>query len=426
MKKFSLKYGKGIKEINIDSSIDVKIVEGKKIDDDKDEASIVKNALMNPIDSPRLMDIVKPGDKICIVVSDTTRLWQKQYFYLPFIVDELESAGINDKDIIFICALGTHRKQTEEEHRMILGDELYKRFKIIDHDCMDKSNLVYIGTTSFNTPVKINKIAADCSHIILTGGIVFHDMAGFGGGRKSILPGISAYDTIMANHALSMNPRGHGCNPAVKTGVLSGNPFSDDMIEAAKLAKPSFLFNVLVNPEGKIYAAVAGNFITAHEEGCKILKDTDGAEIESRADLVIASCGGYPKDIDLYQASKALTNARGAAKPGATIMLVAECPEGLGHSEMEYIINNFKNNYEREKELKESYTVAKYTGYLICEIAEKYNVIIVSDLNSSNLKNCNFKFFKSLQKAYDSLNKDTIHTACILPSGGNTLPCCTK
>lgn len=263
---------------------------------------------------------------------------------------------------------------------------------------MDKSNLVYIGTTSFNTPVKINKIAADCRHIILTGGIVFHDMAGFGGGRKSILPGISAYDTIMANHALSMNPHGHGCNPAVKTGVLRGNPFNDDMIEAAKLAKPSFLFNVLVNSEGKIYAAVAGNFITAHEKGCRILKDTDGAEIESQADLVIASCGGYPKDIDLYQASKALTNARGAAKPGATIMLVAECPEGLGHSEMEYIINNFKNNYEREKELKESYTVAKYTGYLICEIAEKYNVIIVSDLNSSNLKNCNFKFLKVFKK----------------------------
>lgn len=129
MKKFSLKYGKGIKEVNIDSSIDVKIVEGKKIDNDKDEASIVKNALMNPIDSPRLMDIVKPGDKICIVVSDTTRLWQKQYFYLPFIIDELESAGINDKDIIFICALGTHRKQTEEEHRMILGDELLRDSK---------------------------------------------------------------------------------------------------------------------------------------------------------------------------------------------------------------------------------------------------------------------------------------------------------
>ena len=254
---------------------------------------------------------------------------------------------------------------------------------------------------------------------------LFHDMAGYGGGRKSILPGICGYETIMSNHALSLNKvEGEGCNPDVRSGELNNNPFHLDMKEAAQFVKTSFLLNVITDSEGRISHAVAGHYVHAHEKGCDILRNIDAVEIQEKSDMVIASCGGYPKDIDLYQASKTLVNAREAVREEGVIILLSQCPEGFGHPEVEKIIGDYDNNLDREKEVRREYTIAKFTGFLICEIAERHNVIMVSNIDTECLKRINIKVVSTLDEAvnlalttYKSLNK-----VYIMPNGGNTLP----
>lgn len=423
MMKISMKYGKEAFELNLGHK-NVKIITSLSSTEVKKEEEILRQAIENPIDSPRLKDIVKPDEDICIIIPDITRLWQKPLVYLPFIIEELEKAGVKDKNIYFLCALGTHRKQTTEEHKLIVGEELFKRFKVMDHDSRDEVNLHYVGTTSFGTEVFINKFALQCKHIILAGGIVFHDLAGFGGGRKGILPGISGYHTVMQHHALSLNPNGSGSNSRVKTALMEGNPFNDDMMEAAEFVKPSFLFNVIVDSDGNFTAAVAGNYITSHKKGCEILKSIDSSSIKEKAEVIIASCGGYPKDIDLYQASKALSNAVEAVKDGGTIILAAECIEGLGHEDMNHIFYNFKNNSEREQEVRREYTIAKFFAFIICEMAVKYNLVLVASIEANALECCNIKIKSTLKEALN-YTEDAIKNAnliYIMPTAGNTLP----
>jgi lactate racemase len=418
-----MKYGKEAFKLNLEHE-KVKIISSTPDIESRKEDEILRQALENPIGSLRLRDIVKPEEDICIIIPDITRLWQKPSEYLPYIVKELDEAGVEDKNIHFLCALGTHRKQTEEEHRLIVGEELFKRFKIMDHDCRDAENLEYVGTTSLGTEVSINKFALQCSHIVLAGGIVFHDLAGFGGGRKGILPGISGYTTVMQHHSLSLNPDAPGSNSNVRAALMEGNPFNEDMMEAAEFVKPSFLFNVILDTEGNFTAAVAGDYIEAHRNGCEILKSIDSSSIKEKADIVIASCGGYPKDIDLYQASKALSNAVEAIKDGGTIILLAECIEGLGSKDMEHIFFHFNNNLEREQEVRREYTIAKFFAFVICEMAVKYNLVLVSSMEPNTLECCNIKIVNTLKEAL-SLSYSAIKDAdliYLMPTAGSTLP----
>jgi nickel-dependent lactate racemase len=391
----------------------------------KYEEEVILDALQNPIESPRLGEIVSPGEKICIVISDITRAWQKMGFYLPYVIEELNKAGIVDDDIIFLCATGSHRRQTKEEHEMLLGEKLSKRFQVIDHDCRDQDNMVYVGTTSFGNAVRVNKIAMDCDHILLTGAVVYHDLAGWGGGKKSILPGISAYESIMGNHSLSLNPiMGTGLNPRVRCGNALDNPLHLDMVEAADFVKPSFLLNVIMDDQGNIGKAVAGHYLKAHEVGQQLVEAMDGVTICKKADLVISSAGGYPKDIELYQASKALINATNAAKEGGNIILLSECIEGFGHDEVEQIIVNYNSNQEREAALRQNYTVAKYTGYLISEIAAAYDVILVSQMPPKTLEKINIQIVATLEEALEIVyaKKGIDLQTYLMPYGANTLP----
>lgn len=420
-----MKYGRGEINIQAEAYNFLGIIMSNGVKDKKSEEEVILEALENPIGSQRLRNIVKPGETVCIIISDKTRAWQKMNIYLPYIVKELNKAGIGDEYISFLCATGSHRPQTEEEHKMLLGEQLAGRFGVEDHDCRDKENLVNLGTTSYGTPVVVNKSAVESDHVILTGAIIFHDLAGWGGGKKSILPGICSYESIMANHALSLNPNiGEGINPNVRCGNIENNPVHMDMLEAAAFVKPSFLFNVIIDEEGNIEKAVAGDYIKAHEAGRNMVDKADSVSIGEKADLVVASAGGYPKDIDLYQASKALINAKEAAKEGGVIILLAECIEGFGGEEVKMMIEGFNDNYSREKTLRESFSVAKYSGYLIAKIAENFNVILVSSLDPKLLKNSGIQGAASVEEALDvagQLKGDGM-SVYFMPCGANTLP----
>ncbi len=425
MTQFHLKYGKKAFDLDLREENVLAVLDGKPMESGGTEEEIIRRALENPIGSPRLRDLVKPGETVCVVVSDVTRAWQKMGRYMHFIVEELESAGIPDSDITFLSSTGTHREQTSEEHEFLLGPKLAGRFQVVDHVCTDEESLVDRGTTSRGTPLAFNRIAMEADHIVMTGAIVYHFMAGFGGGRKSVLPGISGYETIQANHALALDPvPGKGRNLDVRSGNFEDNVLHLDMIEAVEKVKPTFLFNVVMDGEGNIGRAVAGHWREAHEAGCAIVDETDGVRIDERAECAVATAGGYPKDINLYQSSKTIFNGMEAVKKGGPIVIMTQCSEGLGNDEVRCMLLDHKNTVEREAELRRRFSIARYVGYVIGYVAEEWDLILVSDIEADAVEPAGIKLFRDLDGAMAYVRErygEDLKTF-VMPHGANTLP----
>lgn len=426
MKEINIKYGQGAMKAFIEEKNLLEVIESNPFKQDKTEDEIISEALYNPIDSKRLKDIVHEDETVCIIISDITRSWQKPHKFLYKIVEELNAGGVKDEDIIFLSAQGTHRKHTREEHEILLGEKLSKRFEVYDHDCFDEESMVYLGDTSYGTPVIVNKKAVECNHVVITGAIIYHFLVGWSGGKKSILPGISSFKTISSNHSLSLNEGfGSGIRESVCSGNIIENPIHDDMMQAAAMVKPTFMFNVIMGPNGNIAGAVAGNYITAHEAGRKLVDSIDGVNIKKKSDIVIASAGGSPKDINLYQSIKTLINAKEAVVDGGTIIVLAECSEGIGEiKDINDMILNFDNMLDREKDLRENYTISKFVGYFFCETGEKYKLILVSEIDPALLKKTKIILAKTLEDAlkiaYDDENENL--TINLMPHGASTLP----
>src|SRR5690554_4218124 len=217
-----LKYGKGkvtanLEGLNLTGTVTSKEV--KKIENIQDEINFV---LENPVNSPPFSEIFTKDDKVLIVISDITRGWINYPSFLPIVVNKLNALGVPDENITFLTATGTHRKQSDEEKKLLVGENIFKRFEIIDHDCATQE-MIPIGKTSFNNEVYVNGLTRG-RKVILTGGITPHLMAGFGGGRKSAIPGISSYETIQRNHLLALDPNAPRSNPLIGLGSVESNP----------------------------------------------------------------------------------------------------------------------------------------------------------------------------------------------------------
>lgn len=425
MKIVKMKYGTDEIDVRIPKKNLLSIIEPNEFKVYKTEEEIIKDALEKPTASARLKELIKSGESVCIVIPDNTRKWQKTQIVVPLIVEEIASAGVRDENIMIISALGAHRFQTKEEHSQLVSPEIADRIKVIDHDCNDKENLTYLGETTRGTPIYVNKKVLEYDHVVLVGGVIYHFLAGFGGGRKTVLPGISSYETIMKNHSLTLLPKfGEGVHPKVRNGCIEGNLLHEDMVEAASFVRPTFLFNVIVNSD-RIVGAVAGNYIKAHEKGCEIVKKIDSVSIEEKADLVIASAGGFPKDINMYQCIKTIVNARDAVKEGGTIILIIECSEGLGgNEEARDMILNYDSLEERERELRRKYSISKYVSYYFVESAVKHNLIFVSDINPKLVEKANIKVVKTIDEAlkytYEKFGNKL--KTCLMPHAANTVP----
>ena len=387
----------------------------------------IEYALDHPIGAGPIEEAVQAGDKVCIIISDVTRRWQQPSTYLPILVERLNRAGIPDEDILILCATGTHRRQTEEEHISLVGEDLYRRIRFIDHQCDDKEHLTYMGTTSRGTPVWLDKRALECDHIILTGGVVYHFMAGFGGGRKSILPGIAGRETIMKNHNLALNPGlGSGSHPEVRSAnMTAANPVHADMMEACSMAAPTFLLNVVVDDEQKIIGAFAGNWVTAHRAACDLVDRLYGVPAHEKTPLVIASAGGYPKDLNFYQTIKTLCNALEVSQEGGTIILVTKSEEGFGNEDTRRLIADYPNMLEREKALRADFSIGAFIGYLFAQTGESRNLIAVTDIPQEQFGTARIHTVKTLDEALAlsrSLNGGQDLRVTLLPHGANTLP----
>ena len=387
----------------------------------------INEALDNPSGSPRLEEMLKPGQTVCIVVPDSTRLWQSPNVYVPAVVARLNKCGIRDADIRILTATGSHRPMSREEHIAIVSEDIYNRIGVVDHKCRESADMVKAGVTSHGTEVWFNRHAMECDHIILTGGVVYHFLAGYGGGPKYLLPGIASYETIQRHHNLALNKGfGSGSNAAVRSANMeNSNIFHTDLEEAALLAKPSFLLNVVVDDNYNIIKAVAGDMVQAHREACSLVDAIDGVNVAERTPLVIASAGGAPKDINFYQTIKTLANALAVVSEGGTIIILSACTEGFGSPDTERQIRDFDTMEAREKDLRENFSIGSYVGFLFAESAEKHNLIMVCSMAAADFAKTRIHTVTTLDDALalaKKLNGGKDMRATLLPHGANTLP----
>lgn len=334
-----------------------------------DAKAEVERALREPIGSKRLCEIVKPGDKVAVVVDDVTRP-APSHVMVPPILDELNRAGVKDEDVTVIFGCGIHRAVSSEEAARLLGEAVVKRVKVVSHDCKAQ-DLVYLGTTKHGTKVYLNRVFAEADVKILTGDICFHYYAGYGGGRKSVLPGVAGEETIKANHAMLLHPN-------ARTGVLDGNPVHEDMVEAARMAKVDFIVNVVVNTKGEIVQAFAGDLEKAFYEGVKLVDEMYRVPVDRRADIVVVSPGGYPFDINLYQAYKGVDSALEIVKRGGVVILAAECSEGYGNQAFYEWMVKFKDLKAVEREIKRNFVLGGHKAYYLMRALQRAQIILVS------------------------------------------------
>ncbi len=289
----------------------------------------IREAIQHPIGLKHGLDrIVKSGEKVAVVVSDAFRQTRADQV-LPILIEELNRAGIPDMDIQFLFATGVHRPPRREEQARILGPAIYERFKdrTYAHDPRDDANLVSVGTTSRGTPVIVNRRAIEADRRIVVGAVVLHYFGGFGGGRKSILPGLASVAAIARNHSMNLDPVEDRLNPDVRIGALDGNPVAEDMLEAAQIVGVDYSVNTVLNRHAQIAAVFAGELDAAHRTAAEYARGMFTAPIAKRADLVVANAG---LTHNFVQSHKALYNAYQAVKPDGRIVFIARCEEGLG------------------------------------------------------------------------------------------------
>jgi nickel-dependent lactate racemase len=345
-----------------------------------DPIAAVCTALGNPIGTPPLQEIVNPGERAAIVVNDITRLAHSDVF-LPVLVDELNLAGIPDRNIVIVFALGIHRRHTAEEQRQIVGEDLARRISLIDHDAFDQSNLSFVGRTTYGNEIWVNRRVREAERVILTGEIIYHLIAGYSGGRKSLMPGVAGAATISFNHKFILDPR-------CRAGALDGNPAHEDMLEACRLFKPDFLLNVILNANGKLAGVVAGHYDQAHRAGCETVNEIHQAPFERPYDVVIASAGGFPFDIDLRQAHKGMENAARALRAGGTLLYFAECREGAGVGALSEWVERFSSSAEMVLALQSHFVVGGHKAYWIVRLGESMRVLLISELPETLVRNC--------------------------------------
>lgn len=372
--KFALKFGhkKIIVKINKKNFLGVVLLQ-KKIKHLGNFLEKAKKSLKKPDFGRALAKKIQPGKTTAIVISDRTREVQTNE-WLPVLLDELNAIGVPDKKIFCLFALGTHPKQSRGEQIQIIGRAAARRIKFFDHHCRDQKNLVKIGVTSRGTPVEINKKYLEAPNKILTGLITYHYFAGFTGGRKSVLPGLGSFRSITANHSILYNSK-LNFHALCQTGILEGNPLSEDMTEAALMTRPTFLINFIFE-EKKPLAIFSGDFQAAHELGCRFFDRLYRVLIRKKADLVVASAGGFPKDLDFVQVHKAVDNAVRALKPGGVLIFLAEGKKTFPNKK--YLQAFGLEESVLEKKLCQKYCVPTQTCRAFLEKARNFKIIWVS------------------------------------------------
>ncbi len=405
--RVELPYGDGRITGEIAEGYRTRVLERKLPPAVEDPGALVRAALANPIGARRLAEVVRPGEKVVVVTSDITRPFPARVV-LPHVLEELEAAGVSLSDVTVVFGLGIHRPQTEEERRRLVGEEIYLRVRCVDSSSGD---VVCLGRTRRGTPLDVDRRVVEADRRVCLGNLEYHYFAGYSGGVKAILPGASSRRTVEANHSMMVMD-------AARAGKLEGNPVREDIDELVEHLPVDFIVNVVPGSHGAPAAVVAGHPIMAHREGCRLVDRWNSVAVDELADVVLVSAGGSPKDVNLYQAQKALDNAAHAVKDGGRLILVARCQEGFGEPTFEIWLREARGPEDCLRRVSERFELGGHKAAALARTAARVRIIMVTDMPEEDVATAFAERAGSLEEALAGGGG----LLYVIPEGGSVLP----
>ncbi len=380
----------------------VDVLEGRRMAID-----LVRLALATPIGRARLHKLVSPGQKITILASDVTRPCPTARL-LAAVLEELEAGGVKRADVTVVFGLGTHRTQTPAEQARLLGD-LYGQVR-----CLDSTSaaMVPVGVTARGTPIEVCEPVLQADVRIALGAVEYHYFAGYSGGAKALVPGVCSAATIRHNHAMMVDPQ-------ARAGILEGNPVREDIEEGAALVGIDFILNVIMD-EGQVVLAAAGHPVQAHRWACQAVDYLSTVPLEYLADIVVVSAGGFPKDINLYQAQKALESAGAAVRAGGIIIWVAECREGFGNTTFEQWMVGASAGSIIQR-IRQEFVIGGHKAAAIAAIQQRATISLVSSLPANLVRDCGMEPYADVAAALESARSacGPLARIAVIPEGAS-------
>lgn len=417
-RRYAFAYGKGTKDFELPDGVSAVTLMPKDLPGLPDPRKAVAEALENPTGAePLSATLKKRGPKtITVVVNDETRPTPYEAIFPP-LVEAFEKVGIKDSQVTFVIATGIHPPQSPELNAKIYGAEMTRRFRFVNHIATDKASLVNLGETSGGYDCWINKLAVDCDFLITIGVVMPHYFAGFSGGRKSILPGLAGHDTVRSNHARMVELL--DALPPIRE-----NPVSLEMIEVAKKAGVDFIINTVTNAQKEIVFVAAGDLVQAWLRAVDVSARMFEIPFEAQVDICVAAASGYPRDINVYQAQKALDHAEHITRPGGTIIWIGECPEGLGEKVFEKWIEKRLPPKELMSAFKKNFELGGHKAYAIAKTASSRKVCLISTLSRPLTELLFASKAADVQTAFNDALKEYGPNAsvAIMPQASLTLP----
>ncbi|MEE8475182.1 MAG: nickel-dependent lactate racemase [Myxococcota bacterium] len=373
--RVALAYGRSDLTIELpDHRHSVEILEKQPVEPIRDPDAAIRRALDDPIGQPPLHEIAKGRSDAVIVISDRTRPVPNALI-LPPILDALRAGGLAAEAVTIQVATGLHRSNTPAELAEMLGTELARSLRIVQHDARDPSSHADLGRTEGGIPILIDRFFLGSDLRILTGLIEPHLMAGFSGGRKAVCPGLAAVETIRVAHGPAM------IQSAVGPGIIDGNPLHEGLLEILRRVGADFLVNVALDRDRQIAGVFCGDVEAAHAQGMVFVENESGVAIDEAADLVIASGGGDPLDATYYQAIKGISATSGIVRPGGIILLCASLSEGIGSVSFEKLLRRFETPGEFELQLEddEFFAIDQWMVQHLCQAHRRARLWLYTD-----------------------------------------------
>jgi nickel-dependent lactate racemase len=417
MTNYQFHYGHGYTQFSLSDQVTSYEILPTQIKPVQSAGQIVQSAIDHPLENIDLSAMIHSNDHVVIVVNDKTRPVPHADM-LPPLLRTLEKLGIPQLQITFLIGMGTHTPMPESEFSKILPPEIIRHYRILAHNCEDDENLIYAGTTSRNTPVYVNRLFHEADIKIVVGNIEPHHFAGFSGGAKSASIGVCGRKTITTNHAFLLDEAAH-------TGNYETNPLRQDIEEIGELIHLDLALNVVMNSDKQILACFLGRPKAVMQAGICVSRKVCMQKIPQLADLVIASAGGFPKDINLYQAQKAMTHASLTLKTGGIILLAAACEEGVGSQPyLEFMqgVNSIEAVYRKFDQL--GFQVGPHKAIQIAKILQNHPILLMSSLPADTVNPLLLRPFTDLDHGIAGAFQinPNIHTVAIMPYAVSTIP----
>ena len=415
MNEFQIPYGKSTQSFSIPDSISADWILPNPVKPAADPKSVIRSALDHPLKFDPA--VLKNARQVAIAINDKTRP-VPHHIILPPLLEWVEDHGVTPERIQFWIATGSHKPMTPNEYLNIVPSEVITGYKIDSHDIDDDSNLVHLGQTGRGTSVIVNRRFIEADVKILVGDIEPHHFAGFSGGYKTAAIGLAGRATINHNHSMITDPMAW-------IAEFDANPLRQDIEDIGRMIGVDLALNTILTTDKAVVAAFAGRPDVVMQQGIPVSREVCGTRCEKLYDIVLASAGGNPKDINFYQAQKALTHASLFARPGGTLILVAECPEGSGSSSYEEFMQGVSSvQGVFEKFSKMEFQVGPHKAFQVARLLSQYEIVMVSKISPATVNNLLMIPGRSVQEALqDAVNRQKKScNLAILPYATTTIP----